>query len=164
MFDPRIESKHLGGACVISISGEIDMYTAPRLEQELLGAFGTGVTTVVVDLTECELIDARALSILAWAGRQLESAAGWLALVTDHRRIRSAFEITGLDAMLEIYPSRARPASTNGASGDPLAATAVSEHAPAATASTHDARRPTIRRQQPSRDVVETSVCARPLT
>jgi anti-sigma B factor antagonist len=149
MFDPRIESKHLGGACVISISGEIDMYTAPRLEQELLGAFGTGVTTVVVDLTECELIDARALSILAWAGRQLESAAGWLALVTDHRRIRSAFEITGLDAMLEIYPSRPRPASTNGASGDPLSQASASE--------------PTTRRQRPSRNVVDTSVCAAPL-
>lgn len=140
MFDPTIASKHLGGgSCVISIAGEVDMYTAPRLERELLGAFGTGATTVVVDLTECELIDARGLSILAWAGRQLESAAGWLALVTDHRRIRKAFEITGLDAMLQIYPSRARPASTNRASGDPLPETAVLEHEPAATASAHDA-------------------------
>ena len=140
MFDPTIESKHLGGgSSVISIAGEVDMYAAPRLEQELLGAFGTGATTVVVDLTECELIDARGLSILAWAGRQLESAAGWLALVTDHGRIRKAFKLTGLDAMLEIYPSRARPASTNGASGDPLPATSVPDHAPTATASAHDA-------------------------
>jgi anti-sigma B factor antagonist len=150
MFDPTIESKHLGdGVCVISIAGELDMYTAPRLEQELLGAFGTGATTVVVDLTECELIDARALGILAWADRQLESAAGWLALVTGHRRIRSAFEITGLDAMLEIYPSRPRPASTNSASGDPLPEASASE--------------PTTRRQQPSRNVVDTSAGPAPL-
>jgi anti-sigma B factor antagonist len=149
MFDPTIESKHLGGACVISIAGELDMYTAPRLEQELQGALGTGVTTVVVDLTECELIDARALGILAWAGRQLESATGWLALVIDHRRIRSVFEITGLDAMLEIYPSRPRPISTNGASGDPLPGASASE--------------PTTRRQRPSRNVVDTSVCPAPL-
>jgi len=108
MIELETETERLvDGTCVVSIAGELNLYTAPRLEQALLGPLSDGTRAVIVDLTKCEFIDSTALGILLGANKQLRKAAGALLLVGVEHNIRKMLEITGLDGMLSIHPSRA---------------------------------------------------------
>jgi anti-sigma B factor antagonist len=93
-----------GNAFVVTVAGEVDMYTAPALEQALEGVVGLGGTTVVLDLTEVSFIDSTLLSVLLRYRDRLNNLGGELAIVTDDRRIRRTFEITGLDRIFTIEP------------------------------------------------------------
>lgn len=95
------------GTCVVSVAGEIDMYTAPEFERRLLGAAENGGATLIVDLCECTFIDSTALGILIEGHRRLEGSARSLVLVSDNVNIRKVFEVTGLDRVFTICRSRA---------------------------------------------------------
>jgi len=81
------------------------MYTAPRLEQELSAAVGNGASQVVVDLSDCTFLDSTALGVLIATRTQLRRHAE-LTLVATDRNIRKVFEITGLDRLFAIAPTR----------------------------------------------------------
>lgn len=95
------------GACVVSVAGELDLYTAPEFERQLLGAARKGAAALVVDLLECGFIDSTALGILIKANRCLNGSRTPLTLVIDDRNIRKVFEVMGLDRVFPIYGSRA---------------------------------------------------------
>lgn len=92
--------------CVVSVSGELDLYTAPEFELELLGAATNGPASLIVDLGGCSFIDSTALGILLVANRRLNGPARSLVLISDDRNIRKVFEVTGLDRVLPMFRSR----------------------------------------------------------
>jgi anti-sigma B factor antagonist len=89
-------------AFVVTATGEVDMYTAPTLEQALDGVIGLGGTSVVLDLTEVTFVDSTLLSVLLRYRDRLTDLGGLLVVVSDDRRIRRTFEITGLDRLFRI--------------------------------------------------------------
>jgi anti-sigma B factor antagonist len=91
------------GTFVVSVVGELDLYTAPELERALLAADGAG--SVVVELGGCTFIDSTALGILIETKRRLRLARGRLAIVAPSAEIRRTFELTGLDRELGLHPS-----------------------------------------------------------
>jgi anti-sigma B factor antagonist len=108
MIDLRTKSELFDdGTYVVSVSGELDLYSAPQLESELAGLHEKNVRGVIVDLTECEFIDSTALALLLKANKRLDAAEARLSIVTDDPNIRKIFEITGLDRVLTIHQTRA---------------------------------------------------------
>ena len=105
-----------GGVTVIALAGEVDLYTAPEFKEALLEAIGEGAKTVVVDLTDTTFIDSTTLGVLVGGVKRLRSNDGQLSLVCSDRNITKIFEITGLDRVFTIYPSREEAVSTIGAS------------------------------------------------
>ena len=93
------------GAFVIALSGEVDLYTAPEFKQQLLEAISNGTKKVVVDFSDTTFIDSTTLGVLVGVKR-LRSNDGELVLVCDDRNITKIFEITGLDRVFTIYPTR----------------------------------------------------------
>ncbi len=93
-------------AYVISLSGEVDLYTAPEFKQQLLEVVGQGGKDVVVDLTETTFIDSTTLGVLVGGVKRLRPNGGQLSLVCSDRNITKIFEITGLDKVFPIYPTR----------------------------------------------------------
>jgi anti-sigma B factor antagonist len=91
---------------VISLSGEVDLYTAPEFKQQLLEVIGDGATDVVVDLTRTTFIDSTTLGVLVGGVKRLRPNGGQLALVCSDRNITKIFEITGLDKVFPIYGTR----------------------------------------------------------
>jgi anti-anti-sigma factor len=115
MIDLETKSELLeGGTFVVSVAGELDMSTAPRFKQTLLGALDTVPASVIIDLTECEFIDSSALGVLIGARERLDGdgLSVGLSIVAPNPTIRKVFEITGLDTLFAIHPSRA--AAMNG--------------------------------------------------
>ena len=96
------------GVHMISLAGEVDLYTAPEFKQELLKVIGDDdePKQVVVDLTATTFIDSTTLGVLVGGVRRLRPKGGQLSLVCDDRNITKIFEITGLDRVFTIYPTR----------------------------------------------------------
>jgi anti-sigma B factor antagonist len=91
-----------GNSFVVTATGEVDMYTAPRLEQALDGVVGLGGTSVVLDLSEVTFVDSTLLSVLLRYRDHLAELGGQLVIVSDDRRILRTFEITGLNRLFRI--------------------------------------------------------------
>ena len=91
---------------VISLAGEVDLYTAPEFKQQLLEVIGQGGKNVIVDFTDTTFIDSTTLGVLVGGVKRLRSNDGQLSLVCSDRNITKIFEITGLDRVFTIYPSR----------------------------------------------------------
>ena len=106
-FDIKTEqlSDH---AYVISLAGEVDLYSAPEFKQQLLD---------VIERRRAPQVDRRLHRTRRSSTRRrsaCSSAAsgacgrttGELSLVCSDRNIAKIFEITGLDRVFAIYPTR----------------------------------------------------------
>ena len=104
-FDIKTEQLD-GDAYVIALAGEVDLYTAPEFKQQLLEVIGQGGKEVIVDFTETTFIDSTTLGVLVGGVKRLRTNDGQLSLVCSDRNITKIFEITGLDRVFTIYPTR----------------------------------------------------------
>jgi anti-sigma B factor antagonist len=103
-----VQSEQLGEEThVIALAGEVDLYTAPELKQELLNVIGNGGKEVVVDFTKTTFIDSTTLGVLVGGVKRLRPNGGRLSIVCSDPNIIKIFEITGLDRVFSIYPTRA---------------------------------------------------------
>jgi anti-sigma B factor antagonist len=102
-----IKTEQLGDdAYLISLSGEVDLYTAPDFKQQLLQVIGDGAKQVIVDFSQTTFIDSTTLGVLVGGVKRLRPNGGQLSLVCSDRNITKIFEITGLDRVFTIYPTR----------------------------------------------------------
>ncbi len=104
-FDIKTEQLS-GDGYVISLTGEVDLYTAPEFKQQLLEVIDHGGKDVVVDFSGTTFIDSTTLGVLVGGVKRLRSNEGQLSLVCADRNITKIFEITGLDKVFTIYPNR----------------------------------------------------------
>ena len=102
---------------VISLAGEVDLYTAPEFKQQLLEVIGQGGKHVVVDFSDTTFIDSTTLGVLVGGVKRLRSNDGQLSLVCSDRNITKIFEITGLDRVFTIYPTRDEAVAKLGSDG-----------------------------------------------
>ncbi len=110
-FDIKTE-KLSEEAYVIALSGEVDLYTAPELKQQLLEVIGNGAKDVIVDLSDTTFIDSTTLGVLVGGVKRLRPNGGQLTLVCSDRNITKIFEITGLDKVFPIHATRSEAVDT----------------------------------------------------
>jgi anti-sigma B factor antagonist len=91
---------------IVAIRGEIDLFTAPEVKTVLASAIDSGRIRVVVDLTETTFLDSTALGVLIGAVKRLRTRNGALTIVNVDANIAKTFEITGLDQIFTIRPTR----------------------------------------------------------
>jgi anti-sigma B factor antagonist len=91
---------------LIAVRGEIDLFTAPDLKATLLGAIDAGKNRIVVDLTDTAFLDSTALGVLIGAIKRVRARDGALTIVNVDPNIAKTFEITGLDQIFTISPTR----------------------------------------------------------
>lgn len=98
-----IFEQEIDGIPVVSVSGEIDVATAPQLREHLQDRMEAGSSTVVVDLLAVTFLDSTALGVLVGALKRCHEAGGDLRLVIDQPRVLKLFEITGLTDVFSIH-------------------------------------------------------------
>ena len=107
-MDFSIDTEQVGDARhVIALTGEVDLYTAPELKTQMLQVIANGAQDVVVDFTDTTFIDSTTLGVLVGGVKRLREKGGRLSIVCSDRNITKIFEITGLDRVFTIYPTRA---------------------------------------------------------
>src|SRR2546422_907733 len=87
-LDFRISSAHLADdAYILSIGGEVDLFTAPQLEEGLSELTAAGARRIVVDLAGAAFIDSTVLGVLLKTLTRLDAGGGGLVLVSNDRRV-----------------------------------------------------------------------------
>jgi len=95
-----------GADCVVVLGGEVDLYTAPELKQELHRLVAEGATRVVIDMTQTTFIDSTTLGVLLSVVKRVRPEGGAVVLVCPDRNVRRIFEITLLDRVFPIVDTR----------------------------------------------------------
>jgi anti-sigma B factor antagonist len=98
-----VTSRQEGARTVISVVGEIDVYTAPTLRERLNELVAAGRYDLVVDMQGVEFLDSTGLGVLVGGLKRVRSHEGSLCLVCDQEKILKVFRITGLTKVFPIY-------------------------------------------------------------
>jgi len=93
-------------SCVVTVSGDADLYAAANVERELLRLVDDGRRSIVVDLTDATFIDSTMLRVLLNVSKRLRPGGGELLVVCHEHNIRKIFEITLLDRVFTISETR----------------------------------------------------------
>ena len=94
------------GVGVVTLEGEIDIYSSPQFKEVLLKSIDDGATRVIIDLTDVSFIDSTALGVLVSGAKRVRPRNGSLEIICVDENIIRILEITGLDRIFGIYPSR----------------------------------------------------------
>jgi anti-sigma B factor antagonist len=100
--DVKINIRKRNGAAVMGVKGEIDIYTAPKLREQLLDLADKGERNIVVDLQGVEFLDSTGLGVLVAGLKRMKSSEGDLSLVCTSEKILKVFRITGLMKVFRI--------------------------------------------------------------
>ncbi len=104
-MDLSLESAAAGERMVVAVGGEIDVYTAPRLRDQLAELVSAGHYHLVINLEEVDFLDSTGLGVLVGALKRVRTHQGSLHLVCTQERLLKIFRITGLAKVFPIYDS-----------------------------------------------------------
>lgn len=90
---------------ILTINGEIDVYTAPELRDKLLPLCEQEKHKVTVNLSGVTYMDSTGLGVFIGAYKASQSAGGALSLTGLSPRVTRLFEITGLNELMTIENS-----------------------------------------------------------
>ncbi len=91
---------------VVSLRGEIDVLTAPKLGSRLFGLAEEGASGVVIDLSDVTFMDSTGIGVLLNALRHMTVRSCTMVLVCPTERVLRPFQVTGLVRHLTIFDSR----------------------------------------------------------
>lgn len=100
----RCEDK--GGIQIVSVSGEVDLTSAPRLHEVIWraqGQAGDDTPRVIVDLRDVEFMDTAGLGVLVEERTALRQFGGSLCLVAREGPVTRLLEVTGLSEQFDLY-------------------------------------------------------------
>jgi|SRR5580658_1490473 anti-sigma B factor antagonist len=87
----------------MSLGGEIDLYTAPRLHGELVAVLsGDEPVQLVVDMSGIEFCDSTGMNVLLAAQRRAREQGGDLELAAPRPAIRKVLQVTGLESVFTV--------------------------------------------------------------
>lgn len=103
---------------IVSVEGEVDVFTAPQLKKAILNCLGIDVSQpqIVVNLTDVGYLDAAGLNVLVGGLKRCRQNAGELSVVCPNPRIKRLFEITKLDEIFKIFSEVEEALQTVGSS------------------------------------------------
>ena len=90
-----------GKEIMVTVAGEIDAYTAPKLREELL-PHAVGNCTIIVNLKNVSYLDSTGLGVFVSLFKQQKKNGGELKLIELSDRLNRLFKITGLSNILDI--------------------------------------------------------------
>lgn len=100
-----VTTSHHDDVSVVTVEGEVDVYTAAQLRQTLDQEIADGHVRLVVDLDSVTFLDSTGLGVLVGRLKLVRNDSGWLRIVCSSERILRVFRITGLDKVFGIHDS-----------------------------------------------------------
>jgi anti-sigma B factor antagonist len=91
-----------GGASVLTVTGELDLSSAPSLKWSLTDLLDGGCSQLVLDLSLVTFIDSTALGVLVGVHMRL-GAGTRLAIVCANSKVLEILELTGLVGTFELF-------------------------------------------------------------
>jgi anti-sigma B factor antagonist len=102
-MDLMLNEYAAGDATIVEVSGEIDVYTAPRLREKIISLVDGGNYRLIIDMERVEFLDSTGLGVLVGGLKRLRQHDGGIDLVCTQGRILRIFRITGLSKVFSMY-------------------------------------------------------------
>ena len=120
----------IGQVSVVTLPAEIDVTNADATREELLAVLNQGAAMLVADMSKTVFCDSSGVSALVRVFRHATTSGAAIRLVVSTPAVQRVLSITGVDRLVDIYPSVA--ASLAGPKGQadpawPVGATAKAD-------------------------------------
>jgi anti-anti-sigma factor len=93
----EIEERGEGGKFALSLRGELDIETSPRLQKTVARLCAEGaLRRLTIDLRGLEFIDSTGLAAMVFASRLCERCGGEFELIRGPDVVQQVFALTGL--------------------------------------------------------------------
>jgi anti-anti-sigma factor len=97
-----ISSERDGDLHTLELEGELDVATAPDVEQELKRVEATNAEAIILDLSDLTFIDSTGIRLVLAADRRSRADSNRLTLLRGTAAVRRAFEISGVAPLLSF--------------------------------------------------------------
>ena len=99
------------GIRAFTVRGELDMNTAPELENSLEEVASGESTQVVLDLSECDFIDSTGIALIVRSWQRLDRGGegggdGQLVLCCVNTQVMRLLRITGVESSISVHEQR----------------------------------------------------------
>ncbi len=99
----QVTTKNSDKGAVISVSGDIDLYTSPDLRKAITKLVKKKISLLVVDLKQVDYMDSSGVATLV-EGLQLTARYdGSFRVASLNEDVREVFELARLDKVFDIY-------------------------------------------------------------
>ncbi|GGU94317.1 anti-sigma factor antagonist [Actinomadura cremea] len=98
----NVSTASQGGHAVVTATGELDLYTAPRLQAALAGLLRDHVDHITVDMSGVEFCDSTGMNVLLSAMKRLKEHGGSLELAAPRPAVKRILQVTGLDTVFTV--------------------------------------------------------------
>jgi anti-sigma B factor antagonist len=106
----NVSSRFHDDHAIVTISGEIDLYTAPRLHRELVGLLDDSMPArVVIDMSGVEFCDSTGMNVLLSCLRRAREQGGELEIAAPKPAVRKILQVTGLDSVFTVVEDADAP-------------------------------------------------------
>lgn len=89
---------------IVILSGEIDVYTAGRLKEQLLPLTNEEGSTIQVDLGQITFLDSTGLGVFISAYKSAQKNNCNLEFIRLRDRVLRLFQVTGLHEIMNLKP------------------------------------------------------------
>lgn len=117
-MDLTVQVDELDGWAVARVFGDVDVATAPRLREQLVGLVTNGRSRIVLDLDEVGFLDSTGLGVIIGVLKRTRTHGGDLRLVATSPRLVALFDLTGLDRTLPLAATAADAVADTGVAGE----------------------------------------------
>ncbi len=98
----QIEAHDHDGLAHVVLTGELDLSTIAKVEQELTRVEGEGPAIVALDLSRVTFLDSSGLRVIVSADQRARRENRRFVVVRGPETVQRVFSITRLDEQLEI--------------------------------------------------------------
>jgi anti-sigma B factor antagonist len=92
-------------SAVVTLPAEVDATNADAVGGELISVIDQGAEILIADMSTTEFCDSAGLSALVRAFRRATSSGTKMRLVTGGPAVARVLSLTGVDQLIEVYPS-----------------------------------------------------------
>ena len=107
----------IGQVAVVTLPAEIDVTNADTVREELLSVLNQGAVLLIADLSKTSFCDSAGVSALVRTFRQTSTSASAMRLVVNTQAVQRVLSITGVDRLVDTYPSVAASLAGQGGHG-----------------------------------------------
>ena len=102
-MDLSIDVKKQGGFALLQVAGEVDVFTAPKIREQLIDLVEQGDHDIIVSLEGVDFLDSTGLGVLVAGLKRVKMHDGTLSIVCTKDKILKIFRITGLTKVFPIF-------------------------------------------------------------
>jgi anti-sigma B factor antagonist len=95
----------IGQVAVVTLPTEIDVTNADTVREDLLSVVNQGAVLLVADMSKTTFCDSAGVSALVRTFRRATASSSGLRLVVSTPAVQRVLSITGVDRLLDIFPS-----------------------------------------------------------